>query len=193
MKKFAVFAILAVLTLALAGCQQAEQLVPLKELPGDYSLEQAKKDGCVVHEDGDVTQGKDVFKAFMNASESGKPGTVRLAFHYTLGDPSRYDPAYYESIKDDYPVMYVRDLSFDGKEYTIRWYEDGKEISKNYQYLLAYQGAAETPGAAYQSYERYVLTNDEAVTWPELMYGLVSSQFGDYIDHESVCTDLIYG
>lgn len=37
------------------GCGQSDSLVPLEELPEDYSLEQAKKDGCITHEDGDIT------------------------------------------------------------------------------------------------------------------------------------------
>ena len=57
---------------------------------------------------------------------------------------------------------------------------------------MKYEGQAESPDASYNSYIRYVLTNDDKVTWQELMHGMLSSQLGDYIDHQSVCTDLIY-
>ena len=169
-----------------------EYPTPLEELPDDYSLEQAKEDGCVTHEDGNVTQGKEIFEAFFRRTASGKAAQVRLADYYTLGDPSGYDPEYYESVKDDYPCLYIQDLSFDGEKYTIRWYEDGEEIIRNYSCLMKYEGPAESRDAIYQSYIRYVLTNDDSVTWQELIYGLTSSQLGDYMDHKSVCTEYIY-
>lgn len=192
MKKYTVI-ILAVFTILTAvGCSQSSDIVPLEELPADYSLEQAKADGCVTHENGDVSQGREVFEAFYDTTKSGKADAVRLAFYYTLDDPSRYDPDYYESIKEDYPILFIQDLSFDGKEYSIRWYEDGEEIIETYSVLMKYEGQAESPSASYKSYVRYVLTNDDTVTWQELVYGMVSSQSGDYIPHENVCMDLIY-
>ena len=48
-----------------------------------------------------------------------------------LDDSSGYAPAYYESVKDDHPCLHVHDLSFDGEQYTIRWYEDGEEMIGN--------------------------------------------------------------
>lgn len=192
MKRYTILALLAMLMLTITGCKQSSDFVPLEEIPDTYSLEQAKEDGCVTHENGDVTQGKELFEAFFNNTTSGKKDNVRLAFYYTLDDPSRYDPDYYESVKDDYPLLYILDLSFDGESYTLRHFEDGEEIIRNYVYLMKYEGEAESASASYKSYVRYVLTNDDAVTWQELMHGMFSSQFGDYIDHESVCTDLIY-
>lgn len=46
--------------------------------------------------------------------------------------------------------------------------------------------------ATYKSYIRYVLTNDDSVTWQDLVDGLTSSRWGDYIDHKSVRTEYIY-
>lgn len=192
MKRYAAIISAVLITLAAVGCNQSSDIVPLEELPADYSLEQAKTDGCVTHENGDVSQGKEVFEAFYNTTKSGKTDAVRLAFYYTLDDPSRYDPDYYESIKEDYPILFIQDLSFDGKEYSIRWYEDGEEIIETYSFLMKYEGQAESQSALYKSYVRYVLTNDDTVTWQELIHGMLSSQFGDYIPHKNVCIDLIY-
>ncbi len=192
MKKFIAAFLLTVLIFVITGCNQSSDIMPSEELPADYSLEQAKADGCVTHENGDVTQGKEVFETFYNTTKSGKADAVRLAFYYTLDEPSRYAPDYYESIKDNYPILYSQDLSFDGKEYTLRWYEDGEEITKTYSFLMKYEGQAESPNALYTSYVRYVLTNDDTVTWQELMYGMLSSQFGDYIDHKTVCAILFH-
>lgn len=192
MKKYIVPFILTTLTLMLTGCGRSPARIPLSELPADYSLEQAKEDGCVIHENGDVTQGKEEFEAFYRATKLGRADEIRLAFYYTLGDPSGYAPEYYESVKDEYPVLYTEDLSFDGDKYTLRVYADGEEYVSNYQYLMKYEGEAESPNALFKSYVRYVLTNDDTVTWDDVLHGLYSSQLGDYIEHKSVCTDLIY-
>lgn len=179
------------LLFTVTGCSQSDRPTPLEELPDNYSLEQAKEDGCVVYENGDVAYGGELFEEFFRTAASGKTDQVRLAFYCTLDDPSGYDPEYYETVRDDYPCMYIQELSFDGEQYTIRWYEDGEEFIRNYSYIMKYEGPAESPDALYQSYIRYVLTNDEKVTWQELTHGMFSSQMGDYIDHMSVCTDLI--
>lgn len=192
MRKHITFILSVLLIFTITACKQSDNPIPLEELPDNYSLEQAKKDGCVTHENGDITQGKEIFEAFLNTTESGKTDEVRLAFYYTLDDPSRYDPEYYESVKDDYPCLYIQDLSYDGEHYTIRWYENGEEIIKNYSYIMKYEGQAESLDALYHSYIRYVLTNDDRVTWQELMYGMISSQLGDCMDYTSVYTDLIY-
>ena len=202
MKKNIILVLSVLLMFVITSCNQSDSqilleqlpdnLTPLEQLPDNYSLEQAKKDGCVTHENGDVTQGKEIFEAFYNTAKSGKTAEVRLAFYYALDDPSRYDPEYYESIKDDYPCLFIQDLSFDGEQYTIHWYEDGEEIIRHYLYIMKYEGQAESLHASYKSYIRYVLTNDDKVTWQELMDGLLSSQLGDYIEHKVVCIDLIY-
>ena len=67
-----------------------------------------------------------------------------------------------------------------------------EEIVREYSYLMKYEGPPESPYAVYKSYIRYVLTDDDTVTWQELMNGLVSSQLGEYIAHQSVCTELFY-
>ncbi len=180
--------------LLLAGCGQkrAEPLPPLEELPADYSLERAREDGCVVHEDGDIASGQEAWENFLTAASSGEAASVRLVNYYTLDDPSRYDPDYYESIKDDYPLLFVSDLSFDGKTYTVSGLEDGERWTQTYSHLKRFEDQAETHSAVYDSYIRYVLVDDDTVTWRQLMHGALSSQFGDYIPFHSVYTDYIY-
>ena len=180
--------------LLLAGCsrQKAEPLPPLEELPADYSLEQAREDGCVVHEDGDIASGHEAWEDFLKASSSGKAAAVQLVNYYTLDDPSRYDPDYYESIKDDYPLLFVSGLSFDGKAYTVSGLEDSERWEKTYSHLKRFEDKAETHSAVYDSYIRYVLVNDDTVTWNQLVHGMFSSRFGDSIPFHSVYTDYIY-
>ncbi|MDE7288854.1 MAG: hypothetical protein K2N71_05030, partial [Oscillospiraceae bacterium] len=156
----------------------------------NYSLEQAKADGCVVHEDLDVTYGKDIFEAFYTKAEAGEKAYVRLAFYYTLGAP-HYDPYNYGNIGDVCPVLYVQDLTFDGEKYTLRWYEDGKEIVESYDYLMKYNEPVSIY-AIYDSSEEYILTNDNTVTRQNLWNSVISSQLEDHIDYHVVCADFIY-
>ncbi len=183
--------IAALLLLAAAAYGQPRQ-TPLSKLPSDYSLGQAKADGCVVYEDLDVTQGQEQFAGFAERAARGETCAVRLANYYTLGDPSHYAPGVYEALKDEYPVLYVQDLSFDGERYTLRGIDNRKEYSKQYQYLMKYEGPSETPYAEYKSYIRYVLTNDSTVSWEELQWSTYSSLYEDKIDYNTVYTDLIY-
>ena len=163
------------------------QYVALEDLPKDYGLHQAKQDGCVVMEDGDVTSGEDIWQTFIAATKRGQKAQVRYVDYYTPNIP--------ESYPDDLtvsPSMYVHDLTYDGRRYTARWYEGGKEISRSYKYLLHLTGNAESRYAAYQSYDRYVLTDRNDVTWEDIFAGLVSSSHWAHIDHLSVYVDLIY-
>lgn len=181
------------MVLSISGCSGDVKgpTPPLRELSAEYSLEQAKEDGCVVYEDGDITQGEDAFELFISKAEAGGKSTVRLVFYDTLGDPSGYDSEYYESIKEEYPILTVQDLAFDGTSYWIKWYEHNEEVSAGYRYMMRYAGEAETPYATYQSYIRYVLTNDDSVTWQDIQKGMVSSKLGDAIPHKVVYVNLI--
>lgn len=190
MKKLIVIAI-AFACMMTVGCGAKENgMTPLEELT-DYTLEQAKADGCVVHENGDISSGWESWEAFAAGAAAGRSAEVRLCSYYTL-DPERYSPEYCEREKDNYPHMFIQDLSFDGEKYTLRWFEDGQEYVREYEYLLRYEGEAESKTALYSSYVRYVLTHDEAVTWDDITRGLLSSQSGAVIDAYDVCTDLIY-
>ncbi len=191
MKKFTVIVLMLVCLLC-AGCGVKEKtLTPLEALPEDYSLEQAKADGCVVHEDGDVSAGQEAWEEFVSDAAAGKSAGVRLYDYYTL-DPESCSPEYYEAEKDNYPHIFVRDLSFDGEKYSLRWLEDGREYVREYEYMLRYEDEAESETALYSSYVRYVLTHDETVTWEDIFRGMVSSQLGDWIDASTVYMDLIY-
>lgn len=189
MKKL--FALVALLSFILCSCATIikTEYVSLVDIPDTYTLEDAKEDGCVTFENGDITEGQARWDAFASVVPEQK-ATVRLAYYYTLDDPSRYSEEYYESVKDDYPQLFVMDLSYDGEAYTLTWYEEGQEIVRSYPHMVRFEGEAETPHATYDRYVRYVLVNDKDVTWEELQWGMLSSQMGDYIPHNVVYTDL---
>lgn len=183
------------LVLILSGCGKAttpDECKNLKDVVDNLSLEDAKHDGYVVIEDGSVTCGEDIWQNFVDLSAEKTPCKIRVVHHYTIGDPSHYDPTYYESIKDDYPKMYILELVYNGETFCVSHYEEEKLYQSEYKYLMRYEGKAETHDATYTSYVKYVLVNDDKVTWNDITHGMLSSQFGDYIPHSQIYTDLVY-
>lgn len=157
----------------------------LMRLPEDYTLEDARIDGCVCFDNGDITEGQNIWDDFVDATNTQEEATVRLAFYYSL-DEEQCDPEYYESVKDEYPMLYIQELTYKDDSYTIRWFEEGEEIKKTYKFLMKYEGEPESETALYESYLRYVLTNDNTVTWEQIWRGLASSKLGEAIDHQVV-------
>lgn len=162
---------------------------PKRSEPG--ALEQARSDGIVIMEDGDVKSGQQAWLDFVKKTQSGEKASVLVGHYYTLNEETSH-PDYYEAHKEDYPILYLIDLRYDGELFSVSWEENGGTITREYRYLMHYTGDAPTATATYKSHERYVLTNDNTVTWEDLMHGMASSQFGDYIDHYSAYTDLTH-
>jgi hypothetical protein len=169
-----------------------EEWMDLKDVPDNYSLEDAKRDGYVIIEDLSVTYGEDIWQDFVDLSAENTPCKVRVVHYYTLDNPSRYDPAYYESIKDDYSKMYILEIVYNGETFCKSLYEDEMLYQSEYKYLMRYEGKAETSFATFTSYIRYVLVNDDNVTWDDILHGMLSSQSGTNIPHSQIYTDLHY-
>jgi len=156
--------------------------IPYSEIPENYSLEDAKKDNLVIFEDRNITSGQAVWDDFIKITEQGKSNTVRLAFYYTLDDvgitPGLEE---YEEIKHNYSQLFIQDLTFDGRIYTLYFVEDKKEYKFSYKYLKRFVENSPNRGTI-----RYILVNDKGVTWEQIVSGMLSSRFGDYIDHKIV-------
>jgi hypothetical protein len=179
--------------LGLTACNNTKNVVnayiPYTEIPGNYSLENAKNDNLVVFEDGDITSGQAVWDEFIDNTEQGKSYAVRLAFYYTL-DGQGITPTHeqYEKIKNNYPLLFIQDLTFDGKIYTLYYVEDGKEYRFNYKYLKRFVEASPRETIPHRETIRYVLVNDKEDTWERIISGMLSSRFGAWIDHKTVYT-----
>ncbi|MBE6552392.1 MAG: hypothetical protein E7665_09725 [Ruminococcaceae bacterium] len=146
---------------------------PLEEIGEDYTLEDAENDGCVIMKDGDISAGQDIWQDFYDKSLKGEKSGVRYVHYHDL-DINRVAYEHYEKIKDDYPVMYVFDLIYDGSEYRVRYIENGEEEEKSFKYLMRYEG--EFPaGITYKTYLRYVLTNDDTIVWQDIENSMYSS------------------
>lgn len=175
--------------LALAGKDKiVYHYSPSKRSDTD-TLQQAKKDGCVVMENGDVTFGQQTWRNFVKDTAEGKTAFVKLAHYYTL-EPESCSKQYYEAYKEDYPVLYSYELTYDGKKYILHAKEGDTMYYKSYQYMIHDTGDKLSLYADYDSYERYVLTNDDTVTYQDIWQSMISSQAGDLIEHFTVYTDL---
>ena len=144
------FAVIVFLFSACTGTVRKQ--APLDKVQGHYSLTAAKTDGCVVFEDLHITSGKPVWDTFFNAANLGKTASVRLAYYYTLGDPSHYTPELYAEIKDDYPKLFLRDLNYIDGKYTVTDYEEGRFITKEDTGILSSSpGSRKTPTPRFRS------------------------------------------
>lgn len=180
------------LLIQLAACKKKDTALTIESIPSTYTLEQAKNDGMVVFEDLDITSGQDVWDNFLLDCSKGKSTSVFLADYYTLGDASSYSEEYYESIKDEYPVLYVKELSYDGSKYKLKWYEKKQAYEYEYTYLNRYEGKPKSTSATFSDYVYYVLVNDSSVTWEDIEHGMFSSQMSDGIPHHTVYRDLTF-
>ena len=176
--------------LLLSSCGVNPEPLPFEELPEDYSLERAKDDGCLVTEDGAVTSGQEAWEEFLNAAEAGKAASVRLCSYYTLDDPSRYDPDYYESVKDDYPMMFLKDLSYGGERFTTLSYEEGQRHEETYSFLRRREQTAPSSGV---KIIQYIITDDAESSLEKIGSQLYSSSFSpeDWIPFDIIYQEII--
>ena len=104
------------------------EIPALKDIWESSTVNQARADGCVVYDNGDIASGQEIWDEFLQKESAGEAATVRLAFYYTLSDPSHYDPDYYKQIKDMYPMLFIQELSFDGESML----SDGMKTERKY-------------------------------------------------------------
>jgi beta-lactamase regulating signal transducer with metallopeptidase domain len=149
---------------------------PLSALPELYSAEQAMIDGCFVQINGVATDNKDKFFKFASDSRAGVHSSIRIINWY-IGDKSHYT---------------AMDLSFADSVYTATWFENGVEHTKQFRYLVHFVGEKEQENIDYDAYERYVLLDDNQVSWDEIWHSLISSQRPGGIEHMTVYSDYIY-
>ena len=146
------------------------------------ALQNAKDAGCVVMENGTATFGQEVWQSFVQTTERGESSQVQVAHYHTL-DETESTGEYYEAVKEDYPILYLLNLEFDGENYTLHWTEEDTEYVRTYCYLMHYHGGDPDEEFINGAEDIYVLTNDNTVTWTDIVRGMLSSQSGDAIDH----------
>lgn len=153
--------------------------IPLEELLEKYGAEQAEIDGCVVIRDGDVSRNQNVWQAFLDNVNAGQEAYVRTAEYY-------YDPERVQT------THFIYDIRFDGSRYSVEGMLNGEKFRKEYQYLLTIMGEDSDESQNYDSYIRFVLSNDLYERWEEIsgltMDGSIKSERLPQV----VYTDLIY-
>ena len=119
-------------------------LIPLNELPQQYSGEQAMLDGCFVQINGIARENMELFHEFAANTWNGLPGIIRIVNWY-YGDDSHWN---------------AHDLHFDGEKYSLI----GVDEAHTFLYLKHYEGVFDER----TTYSCYVLTNNASLTWQEV-------------------------
>lgn len=159
----------------------------------DEGLQKAKACGAVVLEDLICTANRDGMERFYADSQAGRAAKVLVASYMTL-DKERMSEELYEEEKDRYPMLILTLVEHfaeghEGKPYrVVSRVSSEREIDSEdeYEYLMHYTGDMPVPNAKYSGWERYVLVDDDALTWERIEFGMLSSQFGDMVRSRTV-------
>jgi len=154
------------------------------------ALEEAKAKGLTVMEDGFATTGQKQWDEFYKKVQEGTAAHISIAYYYTLSPKTSNTlfTDYYEANKEDYPLLYTRNLFFDGEKFTLTLEDNGSFIRREYGYLKQFETTI--PSSYSSKFPEtaiyYVLVNDSTASWDDLMMGAFSSQMGDYIPFDIV-------
>ena len=140
--------------------------IPLEDLPEIYSAEQAMIDGCFVSQDGVARDNQEAFHSFAQNAANGIPGFIRL-FNCHYGEDYQWN---------------AMDLSYDGDQFILQ----GSDTYP-FRYLKHFTGEKDRPDAPYDAYEYYVLTNDNTVTWEDILNHRVDAE-----EHWTVYAEFTY-
>lgn len=130
----------------LACFQISEADSSLEVKPGDiseYNQEQARIDGCVVMQNGDVLDNQKNWQNFMELTEAGAEASVTVV-HYT---------------EEESDMTYIRyGLIFDGSIYTLKITAGEQQLTYTFTGLEMTAGEAKQSQEPYDYYIRYTLT-----------------------------------
>jgi ribosomal protein S18 acetylase RimI-like enzyme len=133
-----------------------KKVVPIKEIDSSYSLEEALLDGCAVFQ-GDKAKEQEFLDSFLQKTEKGKKGFLRIMILTDGGTKSSF-----------------MDLFYDGENYFIFYSEDPDLMNLRYTYLFKLE-----------EYEKYsegnlkvlAMTNKKELTLDEIFEAYLSSQY----------------
>lgn len=170
MKKTLIMAMIFTLALLLFGCVETNKAVSFSlddegnytgfsALKENYTIEQAKKDGCYVKVDSESVAGQDKWDSFVLSASKGEPTSIRIINIYDQNTEEQKGP-------------YYTDLFYDGSYYHMFDSASSEQQDKPFLYLLTLNGTL--PNAA-KSTTVTVLTDDEDLTFEEVMWSGLSS------------------
>lgn len=151
------------------------------DLSVDEILEKAKGDTCVVSEDSRVTSGGEYWEQFLIEVQEEKNAQIRLVQYHSLGEENPYAPEFYELKKKEYPKMDFYSLVYvAGEGFWLGYQSNAKEESepvRHYKYLKHFGGDTAAPDSVDSHYDRYVLVDDDTVTWKAIMEQMLKSVY----------------
>ena len=141
------------------------------------TLEELINDGFVVMKNGSVISGEDEWQEFVKKTEVGETAEINIAHYYTL--TGRMAKNLYELSKMDYPTAYLHRLKYDGNCFVFTPLQkiDGKyeimpdnenDREQTYKYMKHYTEKAPSDTALFTTFDKYVLVNDDTVTWEDI-------------------------
>lgn len=139
--------------------------VPWGTTPGEIT-EYMKTQDCLIDESASFIHGREQLEAFYEQSKRGEAGFMKVVLHY----PKR------ENQPKDEASVYLCLIYFDGTLYHKITLDENGEAGefRSFRYLMRYTGHQEN---AYSSldYNEYYLTNDDTVTYEQILRSMVSS------------------
>lgn len=153
-------------------------------LPADEALARAKKEGVPVTEDLRCTAGKDVWDAFTACVAQKEPNQVLSAAYYAevRAEEEGVTPA----------ALYLTMLYYDGARFSVQTRnstEQSPEKEETYKYLLRFTGDAPA-GALFDTYDEWILADDDTLTYEQIQHSMYSSDSADQIRFCTVFSDL---
>ena len=150
----------------------------------EFTLDELKNDGFVIIEDNDYSYGGDIWNDFISKSEQKSEASVWVCYLTTKPGPNRKiyseppDEDLLKAQQDDFPIMQLAQIYYDGNEYTISpmhkidgkyvlYYREGYDIDvreSTFKYLVHIVDEPTADWVTYKSRERYVLSDEENLT-----------------------------
>lgn len=141
---------------------------------------------------------RELMDEFMQKVEAHKSADVRIAKVHDASE--NMAPDLELATKQDYPSLFFSEISFDGilftvfpvnkidGEYVLAVREGIDSAKRTWRYLKRMTDIPRSENALYNSAERYVLVDDDTLTWDDLMSGVFSNRLGDYKPFEEIYT-----
>ena len=157
------------------------------------ALDEIINDGLLVMKNGSVISGEDKWQEFVKKTEAKEPAEINIAYYYTL--TGKMAKSLYDLSKMDYPMMYLHRLKYDGESFIVSPIQkiNGKyeiipdnenDREQIYKYMKHYTEKAPSDTALYNTFDKYVLVNDDSVTWDDIWNSTIGIAEGFW--HEEV-------
>ncbi len=142
--------------------QTKETLWPtLEDIRKGYTVKQATDDGCVVIDGDTLLAGERNWIDFINETREGNSAIVRI----------------YKTYKEQVDNYYVKELRYDGKKFTLKFYDRTGDTHEEFldeeEYMYLVRSPYTSNGL---SYDNYLLANSTEVSYQGYYNAIFSSK-----------------